>query len=80
MSKEVRNLVIAVVVALFVGYMVGGITQTGRGPLTGKIVCKDKAAACEHKQHCDKQDCNKETPAAETAPAAEATEATEAAH
>jgi len=78
MSKEIRNLVIAVVVSLFVGYMAGSIMQTGVCPLTGAVICKDKAAACESKKEschekrsCEKETCDKDK-TQETAPAVEA--------
>ncbi len=83
MSKEIRNIIIAVVVSLFVGYMVGGITQTGRCPITGTVICKDTAAACDSKKEachekrsCKKESCDKEK-TAETAPAVESTDAAE---
>jgi hypothetical protein len=81
MTKEIRNIVIAVVVSLFVGYMVGSIMQTGICPLTGNVICKDTAAACANKKeschekrNCEKESCDKEKPA-EAAPTVESTEA-----
>ena len=52
MSKETRNLIIVGVIALLVGYIAGGAMQTGRCPLTGKIICKDRAAACDKMKAC----------------------------
>jgi len=67
MSKEIRNLVITAVIALFVGYMAGSIMQTGVCPITGTVICKDTAAACESKKKecANKSECKKEAPATE---------------
>jgi len=78
MNSNIRNIIITAVLALFIGYMVGGISQTGRCPITGRIICKERAAACCNKEkECPAE--NQATPvtpaAAEaTAPAAPATE------
>jgi hypothetical protein len=83
MSKEIRNLVITAVIALFVGYMAGSIMQTGVCPITGMVICKDKAAACDSKKEachekrsCKKESCDKEK-TTEAAPSVESTEAAE---
>ena len=67
MKKEIRNIVITAIVALFVGYMIGFVTQTGRYPMTDPVVCEDKAKdkACCSKKHAAKEDAAK--PAAEAA-------------
>jgi len=66
-KKETRNLIIAIVVSLFVGFFAGSVYQTGLCPITGKQICaprnagacslKDKEA-CEVKdgKACDKSD------------------------
>lgn len=80
MSNNVRNIIITAIISLFIGFMVGGISQTGCCPITGKVICKDRAAACEAKKACDaekgsekKEACCKDKPSVEeTAPAVEA--------
>ncbi len=68
MSKEVRNIVIAIVLSLVVGYAAGSASQTGRCPFTGTLMCKDRAAACDKAKACAAQCESKE--ACETAPEA----------
>ena len=85
MQKEIRNIVITAVVALFVGYMAGGIIHTGHCPLTGTVIWKDKAEACCTKKHAEEKACcaKKDAAAAEATPVtdeAPAAESTEAAH
>lgn len=82
MSKETRNIVIAAVVALIIGYVAGSAMQTGRCPLTGMVICKDRAAACEKAKACATSCEEKEgekTPATEEAKSEEAKPA-DAAH
>lgn len=75
MTKEIRNIVITAVIALFVGYMIGGITQTGLCPITGTVIWKNRVAACaDKKEHCEqkdnsacKQECKKDAPAVDPA-------------
>lgn len=76
MTKEIRNIVITAIVALFVGYMVGSIMQTGRCPLTGTVICKGKADSCCAK----KQAAEQAAPETEATPEAPATPSAEAAH
>ncbi len=82
MSKEVRNLAIAVVVSLVLGYVAGGVHATGRCPITGMVVCKTTAAKCDHMKECASK-CDaceaKQSDAAKPADAAEAPKADEAA-
>ena len=72
MSKDLRNIIITAVVAGLLGYIAGGAMQTGRCPITGMVLCKQKAAACDRmKEECCKKDsCPTET----TAPSTPATE------
>jgi len=67
MKKEIRNIVITAIVALFVGYMIAFVTQTGRYPMTDPVVCEDKAKdkACCSKKHAATEEAA--TPAAEAA-------------
>ena len=69
MNKQMITIIITALISLFIGFMAGGISQTGCCPITGKIVCKERAAACGRLK------CDAEKP---TAPAASATEAPEA--
>ncbi len=50
MNKNIRNIIITAVISLFIGFEIGGISQTGRCPLTGHVVCKERAAACCKKE------------------------------
>lgn len=62
MSKETRNMVIAVIIALVIGYVAGGVKQTGRCPITGMVICKEQAAACDKMKACAEKeagDCDK---------------------
>lgn len=62
MSKETRNMVIAVLIALVIGYVAGGVMQTGRCPITGMVICKDRAAVCDKMKACAEKkdvDCDK---------------------
>jgi hypothetical protein len=52
MSKETRNIIIVAIVALLVGYIAGGVMQTGCCPITGKVISKERAAACEKAKAC----------------------------
>ena len=77
MSKETRNIIIAVVVSLILGFVAGSASVTGRCPITGIVICKDKAAACDRAKECAKkcdEACEKSGDK-EAAPAAEKTEA-----
>ncbi|MSR88780.1 MAG: hypothetical protein EXS67_03895 [Candidatus Margulisbacteria bacterium] len=63
MNKETRNLVIGVGIALVVGFVVGSALQTGRCPISGMVVCKDRAAACDKMKACaakETGECDKE--------------------
>ncbi len=63
MSKETRNIVIAVLIALVIGYVAGGAMQTGRCPISGMVICKDRAAACDKMKACSEKEageCDKE--------------------
>ena len=70
MSKETRNLVIVAVIALLLGYVAGGVMQTGRCPLTGMVICKDRAAVCDKAKacaaSCPTENTESEAPAAAT--------------
>ena len=52
MNKETRNMIIVAVVALLIGYVAGSAMQTGRCPITGMVICKDRAAACDKMKAC----------------------------
>ena len=68
MNKETRNIVIGVIVALVVGYSVGSASQTGRCPITGIVVCKERAAACDKMKACATEcEAKEAAPKAETA-------------
>ena len=70
MSKETRNLVIVGIIALLVGYIAGGAMQTGRCPITGMVLCKDRAAACDKAKACCAATCSTENEAGESPAAA----------
>lgn len=74
MTKEVRNLIIVAIASLVIGYIVGGVMQTGHCPLSGKVVCKDRAAAYDKMKACCTQTCESKPVACE-APVAEVTDA-----
>ncbi len=69
MQKETRNLIIVTVVALLIGYLAGGVSQTGHCPISGKIVCKERAAAYDKMKACCAATCEKTSEAAPAAPA-----------
>jgi hypothetical protein len=76
MSKVNTKLVVIVVVALVLGYIVGGVVQTGRCPITGMTICKDRAASCDAaKKACyaDKAACSTEGKSVETPAVTEVT-------
>lgn len=76
MNKNVRNLAIAIVLSLIVGYIAGGASQTGRCPITGMVMCKDKAAACDRAKACaEKCEAEKSCDEAKTEEAPKAPEA-----
>jgi hypothetical protein len=53
MNKNVRNLVIVAVLALIVGYIAGGASQTGHCPITGIVLWKQKAACYDKMKECE---------------------------
>ncbi len=82
MDKNVRNLIIVGIVALLLGYVAGGAMQTGRCPITGIVLLKDRAASCDKtKSSCekscdkDKKDANATETSTEAATTPEATPA-----
>ena len=75
MTKEVRNLIIVAIASLVIGYIAGGVMQTGHCPISGNVLSKDRAAAYDKMKACCTQTCDSKPVACEV-PVAEVTDAT----
>lgn len=54
MNKQIVTLIIVALVALLVGFIAGGVKANGCCPITGKVICKERAEACKNSCHTEK--------------------------